>query len=60
MRLVEERHGKPIEQLIRELYIDGGLTLADTGASLGVDGSAVSRWMAQLGIPARPRGRKAA
>jgi len=60
MRMVEERYGKPVEQLIHELYVEQGMTTTATGAHLGIDGSAVSRWMERLGIPARPRGKRAA
>lgn len=63
MRMVEDATGQPIEELLRERYIDQGRTLADVAASVGLHEGTLSRWMDDLGIPRRqrgPRGRKAA
>lgn len=55
MLLVEARLGRPIEDVIREIY-DGGGFQRDVATALGVDGSTVSRWMDILKIDARPKG----
>lgn len=36
------------------LYRDQGLSLAETGAHFGVDGSTIRTWLGSLGIPLRP------
>lgn len=53
MQLVERRLGRPMEDVLRELYVDQGLTVKQVGKTLGVSGPTVSRWMADLGIEAR-------
>lgn len=55
MLLVEARLGRPVEDVIREIYDRGGMQ-KDVADALGVEGSTVSRWMRELGIEARPRG----
>ena len=62
MQLIEAEHGKPIDELLRSLYIDEGLDFDEVGARLGgLSKGTVSRWMARFGIPARrARDRKAA
>lgn len=56
MQLVEARLGRPIEDVIREIYDAGGMQ-REVAEALGIDVSTVSQWMARLGIPARSRGR---
>lgn len=56
MLLVEARLGRPVEDVIREVYDRGGMQ-KDVAEALGVEGSTVSRWMKDLDILARPRGR---
>ena len=56
MRMVEGRTGKPIEQTIREEYVEAGRTMDAIAADLGISTGALSRWMVALGIPARGRG----
>lgn len=56
-RHIERSHGKPIDALLRELYVDRELTIRDVGAELHVHPAAVSRWLRDLGIPTRPAGR---
>lgn len=53
MREVETRLGKPVEEIIRELYIDRDMLQADVAAELGISGPTLSIWMLKLGIPAR-------
>lgn len=56
--MLEGRFGRPIEELVRDLYEDQGLTLADAAAELGIGESTLSRWLGQLGIAARPPGNR--
>ncbi len=55
MQLVEARLGRPVEDVIREVYDAGGMQ-KDVANALGIEVSTVSRWMAYLGIDARPKG----
>lgn len=59
MLRVEERLGEPIEVVLRRLYHEQGMTLAEVAAEFGVDATTVSRWMASLGIEARFPGQRA-
>lgn len=54
MQILEAERGRPIEELIQELYVEKGLTMEAAAAELGLDTSTLSRWMVTLGIPARP------
>lgn len=56
MQLIEIERGRPIEDLLRELYVERELTVEEVGAELGISMGAVSRWLALMGIPARHRG----
>lgn len=53
MQLVEARFGKPVDQLLREQYLDEGLGQPQIAAMFGVRKSTVSRWMRTFGIPIR-------
>lgn len=55
MKLAELRLGRPVEDVIREVYDAGGFQ-KDVAVALGIDVSTVSRWMRELGIKARRRG----
>jgi len=55
MQLVEARLGRPVEDVISEVYGRGGMQ-RDVAEVLGVEVSTVSRWMKELGIVARPTG----
>ena len=57
---IERNEGKSIDAVLRELYVEREMTLAEMSDALGVNAGALSRWMHDLGIPRRPRGRKAA
>lgn len=56
MRMVETQQGRPLEELITELYDQQGLTQKQVAARLGISEGALSRWMVTLGIPARSTG----
>jgi len=57
MQAVEAREGKTLEALIGDLYGRQGLTQKEVARRLGITDSALSRWMATLGIPIRRGGR---
>lgn len=59
MRAIEERTGRPIEDVIRELYVERGMTMRAAAAELGIATGALSRWMVALDIPARGKGKAA-
>jgi ParB-like chromosome segregation protein Spo0J len=54
MQRIEAEQGRPIEQILRELRIEEGLTVEQVGSRLGVTKSAASRWLERFAIyPAR-------
>lgn len=56
MQDIEHDRGKPMDEILRELYIEKGLKLEEVGAELGITAGAASEWLARFGIPARKRG----
>lgn len=58
MQLVEHRLGRPLDEVLTELYIDQGMTVKQVAAEIGVSTASVSRWMSELGIQARYIGTK--
>ena len=48
--------GKPMDAILRELYVEQGLTLEQMGAVLGITKGAASRWLERFGIRARRGG----
>ena len=50
MRAIEALYGKGIEQVLRELYYDQGLTQVEVAAVLSVPTATVAGWMVRLGI----------
>jgi hypothetical protein len=56
MQRVEALEGRPLDELLRELYVDRGLLLAEVGARWGIGESAVARWLQHFDIPARKGG----
>jgi transposase-like protein len=53
MQLMEQRLGRPLDEILQELYIEKGMTTKQVAVELGVSQASVSRWMAQLGVEAR-------
>jgi transposase len=47
--------GREVPDLIRELYVDEGLSQEDVAGRLGVHRATVVRWMAEFGIQTRDR-----
>lgn len=56
MQRIEAREGRPIEELLAELYVEQGLMLVEVGERLGVTESAVSKWLQWFGIETRRGG----
>lgn len=60
MQRIEAREGRPMDELLRELYVERGLTLEQVGAELNptdpITKGAVSRWLERFGIDARRSG----
>lgn len=52
--------GRSMDLILRDLYLDRGLTVAEVGRELGITKGAVSRWLERFGIETRRPGRKAA
>lgn len=67
MRKVESRLGRTLAEVLRELYVDQGMTLAEVGAEISrraglstpVADSTVMRWMERLDIERRFPGARA-
>jgi phage antirepressor YoqD-like protein len=57
MQLAELRVKRPLAEYIRQEYIAKGRMGREVAADLGIDTSTLTRWMRELGIDARPRGR---
>lgn len=55
MQLLEARLGKPMDQILTELYLDEGLTVEQVGQRLGITKGAASRWLDRFAIPRRYR-----
>lgn len=56
MQLLEAELGRPIDQILRELYVEQGLDIRAVGDRLGVTKGTVSRWLTHFHIPTRRGG----
>jgi transposase len=56
MQRIEASRGKPMDQILRDLYVTQGMTLEAVGAELGITKGAVSRWLERFAIPTRRPG----
>jgi hypothetical protein len=52
-QVVEGRYGRPIADVLRDLYVDRKLSQAEMARELGVHRTTVVEWMDRHGIPAR-------
>lgn len=50
VRVIQKREGKPIKQILKELYEDEKLDGVQMANRLGVHSSSIYRWLAQTGI----------
>lgn len=56
MQAIEAREGRPMDEILRDLYVTQGLTLEAVGDRLGITKGAASRWLERFGIRARRPG----
>jgi hypothetical protein len=56
MQRLEARLGRPMGEILQDLYIEKGMTLEQVGAELGITKGAASRWLERFGIAARRTG----
>jgi len=55
MQRIEAMQGRPIAEILEDLYVAKGLTVEQVGTSLGITKGAASRWLDRFGIEIRPR-----
>jgi len=60
VRALEDRYNEPLEDLLRHLYYDQGLTLAEIAEKLETPPGTVGNWMIRLGINQRAMAGQAA
>ncbi len=53
MVALEQRFGRPVEDIVRERYVRDGASMPTVARELGIDTSTLSRWMVRWKIPAR-------
>lgn len=53
MQVIEAREGRDLGELLRELYVEQGMTQAAIAARIGTRRETISRWMGDLGIESR-------
>jgi len=58
MQIIERKTGEPIEVTLYRLYHVEGKALYEVGRALGVSQQCVSKWLHDLAIPVRKRGRQ--
>lgn len=56
MQRVQAQEGRPLEDALRDLYVEQEFLLAEIGRRWGLGESAVARWLQYFGIPARKGG----
>lgn len=59
MQRIEAARGRPIEEILRELYVERGLTVEEVGSDLGITKGAASRWLDRFDIDTRRPAAKA-
>lgn len=58
MQALEHRLGRPLDEVLRDLYHGQGKTLDEVATELGVTLGTISRWMDALGVERRFPGQK--
>jgi hypothetical protein len=53
MRKLETRYGEPVEQLLKRLYWEEGLSLLAISKKLRIPASTIAGWMIRFGINQR-------
>jgi len=53
LRQVEERFGRPAEEILASLYMVDRMSIAQVAERLGVSQRQVHRWLVAMGIPRR-------
>lgn len=57
MQILEAELGRPLEEVLEEMYVGQGMTLAQIGAEFhGLSEGTVSDWLRRVGIVARRPG----
>lgn len=56
MQRIEAERGRPMDDLLRELYLERELTVEQVGDDLGITKGAASRWLERFGIATRRPG----
>lgn len=56
MQRIESERKQPMDEILRELYLDQKLTVEQVGANLGITKGAASRWLERFGIETRRQG----
>ena len=51
---VEARTGRPVDELLRELYVERGYSFVDIGKAVGVSRELIRQWVAELGLERPP------
>ena len=52
-RRIEREYGKPIQELLREMYVEKGMTMREIAEVLDVNIRTIQRWSKECGIQAR-------
>lgn len=52
--LVQVRTGKPVEQVLHEMYVEAGLSQAEIAARLGITRMTVAMWLREFGVSRTP------
>lgn len=53
LRQIEERYGRPAEEVLADLYMVQRMTTLQVAQHLGVSQRQVHRWLVSMGIPRR-------
>lgn len=56
MQRIEAARGQSMDSILRDLYLDRGLTVEQVGDDLGITKGAASRWLDRFGIERRRHG----